>query len=292
VGRTAVLFDGRSKASVGRYFSPQLDLIDSWKYLQSNDIGDLGDYDRCIFVTNDFNSKPRQGFDHVLDRLDKSFTWVDGLVNYPLFVYVLERKPAGMSGYEVVPETGQIRQPLDIYGFEFQDLSLPITVKVQDTPLRVVGSFDLLNEDGHRERIIPLATTPLSDRLIILSNVTANQGLTQGQQMGEVVFETKKKEILTFPLRLGTETETWDRICSHESRCVTETQWHKRVAFAGQQAYAGAWLDFQAGLHGSVIALPQQVEIKRITLRYLPNVGRLNIWGLALPFKKLSERSS
>ena len=290
VGRTAILHDGRSQASVARYFPQELPRIDNWAYLQRKDTDNLADYNRCIFVTNDFHADPRQGFDRLLERIAESFTWVDGRVSYPFFEYVLERKPDGMSGYALVPGTGQIRQPLNIYSFEFQDLHLPVTVKVEGVPLIVVGSFDLLNADGHRERIIPLASTPLTDRLMILSNVTANQGLAPGQQVAEVVLETKGKEILTFGLRLGIETESWDHICSHEARCVTEQQWHKRVAFAGQQAYPGAWRDFQAGLHGSVISLPREVEIKRITLRYLANAGRLNVWGLGLPPKETLSR--
>ena len=288
-GPTAVLYDGRSQDPITFYFPAQLRRIGYWDYLQGNDLGDLLTYNRIIFLTNDYQVERRQGFDQLLDRLKNRFNLIGGRVEYPLFEYVFERKRTDGAADAVMPANGQIRQPLRTYGLEFQDLRLPLTIEVDGTPLTVAGAFGLPDLLGAREQTIALDDPPLTDRLVLLSTVVGAEDLKPGSPVAEVVAESDRGERQVFPLRMGMETQDWSRACPPAAACKTVYQWHKRIAFVGQQGYPGAWRDFRAGLHGVVVNLPPTTRVRRITLRYLASSGRLSVWGLAVPPQRLQQ---
>ncbi len=281
---TAILHDGRSQDAINFYFPRSVPLISSWRYLGNQDLSDLLRYRRLIFITDDWEPERRRGFDHLIARLNDAYTWQDGRVDYPLFEYVLERKTSvEESAYAASSAASQVHLPLGIYGLEFQDLRLPVSVKVKETPLRVIGAYGLPDLDGRPAVLIPLAASLRSNRLVFLTNVVGAGGMPPGQQIAEAVVEDKSGKVLTFPLRLGNETESWDKQCKLPAPCETVLQWHKRLAIVGQNGYDGALRDFQAGLHGVVIDLPEQREIVKLTIRYLAHSGHLYLWGIALP---------
>jgi hypothetical protein len=281
---TAILHDGRSKNPISFYFPKRTTLINSGGYLDGQDLSELLRYQRLVFVTDDWQPERRGGFDRLMERLHDQFVWQDGRVDYPLFEYVLERKTTPeASGYSVSPDTNQVRQPLSIYGLEFQDLALPISIKVKDVPLHIIGAFGLPDSNEQKGAVIPLATPSRATRLVLLTNVVGARGLQSGQQIAEIVVEDKSGKVLKFPLRLGNETDSWDKQCQPPAPCETVFQWHKRMAIVGQNGYEGALRDFQAGLHGVVIDFPEQRDVVKLTIRYLANSGHLYVWGIALP---------
>jgi len=281
-GNTALLHDGRSQDVIHYYFSRQLQQIDVTSSLSGEDMKDLSNFDRLIFVTNDWQPEARRGFDQLLGRLSENYELSGAHVDYPLFEYVLERKSSsGSAGYGLRQET-QVLQPVSIYGLEFQDLHLPVSVKVKDAPLTVIGGYGLPDLEERRDVILPLSNPKTSTRLVLLTNVVGSSGLPVGQPIAEVVIEDKSKKPLTFSLRLGSETASWDRQCEPTAPCETVFQWHKRLAIVGQNRYEGALRDFQAGLHGVAFDLPEPREVVKLTIRYTAGSGHLYVWGIAL----------
>jgi Dolichyl-phosphate-mannose-protein mannosyltransferase len=281
---TAMLVDGRSRAPIDFYFPKNIPRIDSLPYLQGDDLSDLNRNERLVFITDDWQPDRRRRFDVLLSRLSDTYTCIDGRVDYPLFEYVLERKSSSeLSGYSVRGQTNQVFQPITIYGLEFQDLILPVSVKVKDFPLMLLGAYGLPDSQERNELVIPLARPVASGRLILLSNVVGTRGLESGQQIADLTIEDKSKNVLRFPLRLGSETASWDQQCERLSPCETVFKWHKRMALVGQNGYEGAFRDFPAGLHGVIFEFPQGTEATKITFHYLVGSGHLYVWGIALP---------
>jgi hypothetical protein len=281
---TALLHDGRSEGPLDYYFPKSIPFFDVWSYLNGRDLTALPGYQRLIFVTDDWQFEPRQAFDQLMGRLSENYSCIDGRVDYPLFEYVLDRKPLSASpGYALRSENNQVLQPISFYGLEFQDLHLPVSVKVNDVPLTVIGAYGLPDIEGRRELNLPLSAASTARRVIVLSDLVDIGNPASDQAVAEILIEGKRGKTLTLPLRPGKETTSWDKQCAPEAPCQTVFHWHKRLAILGQNRYEGALRDFSAGLHGVVFDLPEPLDIVRLTIRYTGNSGRLYVWGLALP---------
>jgi hypothetical protein len=279
---TALFHDGRSEDPINAYFPKDITLVGLWPYLQDRDVSELLRYQRLIFVADDWEPERRRGFDQLMIRVSERYSVVDGLVDYPFFEYVLDRKPSlDSSGYALRAENNQVQQPLSFYGLEFQDLRLPLSVKVKDVPLNVIGACGLPDVEGRREIAVPLINSVNARRVIFLSDVVAAGGLQSNQEVGEILVESRTGKTLTLPLRMAKETASWDKQCEPTASCQTVFQWHKRMAIVGQNSYEGAWHDFQAGLHGVALDLPEPREVTKLTIRYTANSGRLYVWGIA-----------
>ncbi len=281
---SALIADGRAEEAIDFYFPKNIPVVNVLTGLGDYDFNEALSYRHLIVVTNDWRPEGRRSADELMRHLADRFTRIDGRVDYPLFEYVLERKPLlESSGYSRNTETGQVHQPLSFYGLEFQDLRLPITVKVKDVPLRVVGAYGLPNSEEISELNIPLAEAAHAGKLILLTNVVGlNQTQTE-EPIAEVIIESKSGAMSTFPLRLNRDTASWNAQCPAASECKTVFQWHKRIAIAGQNSFPDAWRDFQAGLHGVAFDLPEGTDVTSVKVRYLAGSGYLYIWGISLP---------
>ncbi|MBC8509825.1 MAG: glycosyltransferase family 39 protein [Anaerolineales bacterium] len=279
---SAIVYDGRSADPVARYFPRVIEKIGYWPYLEGQAVGNLDQYDQLIFVTNDFQADRRKGFNQLLEELQKPFTWTDGYIDYPLFVYVLGKRTDQTTSEPAIMNTGQIRQPLDIYGLEFADLHLPVDIEFEDVPIHVVGAFGLPGLDGNAERVIQLEGAPPVGELILVSTAVGFENASPGETVAEIIIESTNESPQTVPVRLGFETQRWDTECAPEAACSTVYRWHKRIALVGQAAYPSAWRDFQAGLHAFDLKFRSSVPITRMTFRCLVDGGTLYIWGIAV----------
>ena len=278
---TALVPDGWSQAPIDFYFPKGVPQVNSAAYLRGRDSNPLPAYQRLIFITDTWRPDFRRRSDQLMEKLRDGFTCIDGRVDYPLFEYVLERKSLTPGSGSAPP--AQVRQPLSVYGQEFQDLHLPAAVEAKKIPLQVIGAYGLPDLEGRSSLTIQLSQPTRAGRLVLLTNVVPLDQLQPGQQIGEVIVGNTIGTSETFPLRLGEETDLWDRQCQATANCETVYRWHKRVAIVGQNAFPGAWRDFQAGLHGVALDLPPGTEVNTLTLRYVAGSGHLYIWGIALP---------
>ena len=279
----AIISDNRAWEAINVYFPKGAPLLHLWVNSTDQDLDQTLRYRNLMFVTADWRFETRRALDQLMGRLSGRFTFIDGRVDYPLFEYVFERRTSPEnSGYSLNAGTGQLRQPLSFYGVEFQDLRLPITVKVKDVPLQVVGAYGLPNSEGSSQVTIPLSQPTHAGRLILLTDVVDLNETQTGQPVAEVVVESKSGAVSTFPLRLNRETVSWDNQCQPTAECKTVFQWHKRLALAGRNGFPDAWRDFPAGLHGVLFDLPQGTDVTTLTFRYLAGSGHFYIWAIAL----------
>ncbi len=279
---TAFLANGRSDGAIDYYFPKNMRRDDWYSYLQTDDLTPLLRNQRLILVTDDWAADRRRGFDRLMQRLSQQYKCVDGRVDYPFFEYVLERTSSEDSGYSTNGATRQLPQPLSIYGLEFQDLHLPITVTAKDSTLQIIGAYGLPNVAGEPSIAVPLTPATAASKLILITNVI---GLPTAQSEGpiaELIVEDKTGRIKALPIRIGLETASWDERCQPKSNCETVFQWHKRMAIVGQNGFAGAWRDFQAGLHLVSFDLPPATEVTKVSIRYTAGSGHLYLWGIAL----------
>jgi len=277
----AILHDGRSADAVKFYFPNSVPRLNTWPYLQDRNLVTQIGQQRLILVTDDWEAKRRRGFDQFMAQLSEGYSIVDGHVDYPLFEYVLDRKPsADSSGYAIPAGSNQVQLPVSFYGTEFQDLHLPISVRVREFPLNVVGAYALPDAEGRNELAIPLAHARRARRVIFLSNVVETRGLRSGQQIAELSIEAANGSTFKFPVRLGSESASWDAQCGPSAPCRTVFQWRKRIAIANQNSYEGAWRDFPAGLHGVIFDLPESQDILKLGIHYTSGAGRFYVWGI------------
>ncbi len=150
------------------------------------------------------------------------------------------------------------------------------------TPLQVTGAFYLPDSQGNRQVEIPLAEPVPAQRLLLATSLLEADGIAPGDTVAEVVLTATTGEEIALPLRKGIEVQSWDQDCPAQRGCETVYEWHKRLALLGQQAYPGAWRDFQARLHGVALQLPGQYAYTKITMRYLQTQGVLYTWAMAL----------
>jgi len=197
-----------------------------------------------------------------------------------LFEYVFDRRPPTDRVFRAQNGT-QLSQPLSIYGLEFQDLKLPIVVNARGNRLEMIGASQLPDSDGERTVTIATAHATGKSRLILLTNAVLEARPDDGASIAEVVLESDGIA-KTIPLRLGIETNTWDRDCPPNSPCETVVHWRKRIAIVGQSSYPGAWRDFQAGIHAVTFELPANIRAEKISIRYVASSGHLYLWAIAL----------
>jgi len=223
-----------------------------------------------------------QTIDRLLQRLNEHYVCIDGRVDYPVFEYILERTSSESPGYPANSTTRQLAQPLSIYGLEFQDLHLPVTVTAKGSTLKVIGAYGLPNTDGENSVTVALKQSTRANKLVLVTNVIGLTGAQKGAPIAEVVLEGKAGTITTLPIRMGLETAVWDERCQPSANCETAFQWHKRMAIVGQNGFPGAWRDFQAGLHLVNFDLPPGTDATKISIRYTSGSGHLYLWGIAL----------
>jgi hypothetical protein len=274
--RSALVATGRSDGPYGYYFPSSLNKGDWYRYLATEDLAPLLANDRIIVVSNEWADDRRHGIENFLRQLSAHYACIAGRVDYPLFEYVFNRKPESQS-----PNAGpgQLAQPLSIYGLEFQDLKLPISLKGKGTQVQVIGASQLPTSSGETQMVF--SAPAAAHRLVLFSNAVFDHPLDAGTPIGELVFERASHVLATVPLRIGVETENWNQDCARTAACETVYHWQKRLAIVGRNSYPGAWRDFQAAIHVAAFELPT-APVDKISLRYLAGSGHLYVWAIAL----------
>lgn len=278
---TFLLYDGRSEGAIERYFKAWRK-ENFWTWRDGTKLEQLNHFDEVVFITNDYRDESRQIFDMFLEKMQAEWTVKSGIVRYPVFAYVFNRKQAAVNNSLINYVTGQIDQPRDVYGLEFQDLPLPISVKLLDTQFRIDGSFAVPSLRDDRERVLTFDTTAVYSGLVLATNVSNTRGLNAGQVVAEVTVETSDGRSQVFVVRMGAETVAWDGTCQLGQSCEVIYSWHKRSALVGQRAYPEAWSDFSARIVRTKLMFETPNKVRRITIRYVAPVGRLNVWAIGL----------
>ena len=260
------------------YFPSNSPRADWYSFLRNRD-GSMSQYDRVIVVSDDWRPDHRLSVNQLLQRLNENYSCIDGRAEYPLFEYVFDRRATA----PVSPAQNRLQLALrpTAYSLEFQDLRLPIDVDARGTRLHVIGASQLPDFDGQKTITISNRTGN-ARRLILLTNAILDQEFPEGTVIAEAVLESEGGAVDAIPLRLGSETNAWNRNCTPNAACETALRWHKRMAIVGQNTYSGAWRDFEGGIHAVALDLPAAGNLQRISLRYIAPSGHLYVWAAAL----------
>ncbi len=280
ISDSIVLFDGRSSQAVEFYFPEEIARLGLWDYPGNQE--KIKQSKNILLLTNDFKAGNRANFNSIFADLEASHMWNGGRVDYPYFEYVLAKKDRIDEDYPVVSNNGQIRQPLRLYGIEFQDLELPVVVAAGEEMATIHGAFFVPDLKGQSNQRIPLNGPQYGQNLILLSNLLEGEQLPKGTLLAELTIGTESGEERRYPIRLGVETASWDSVCYPEDPCETIHRWHKKVALTGQRAYIGAWRDFDAGIHAAELRLHEPVDIDNISVDYVADSGQLYVWGMVI----------
>jgi len=278
-GNTVLLTDGRSSEPATRYFPPGLPRRDLWEFADG-DMSSLSGYDRIVVTTFDVFPERQARFNRALMALHHQYRQTDAWVQYPLFVYVYERQLPGESRYTVDPATGLLDIPESLYGLEFQDLQLPVSIEWEGEQLKMRDAFQLPDLDGQRRLTLPLGSWHPVGQVVLFSNVTAASALDDGTEVAALTVYDAEGHSYRYPLRLGRKTASWDGACVAPCRPVLT--WTKRIAFVGSMYYEGAYRHFSARIFAAPLNLPAPGLIDRIEIEYTATTGVLNVWGLCV----------
>lgn len=281
-----ILVDGRSTAPTRYYLG---DLVRRLGLRQANLEAGMPARallsDRIIVVADTDRPADGAAINQTLDALQDRYAVSDGFVDYPLFAYVLDRRPVA-DRWDATSIQGwrRLSLPVNVYDLSLNDLSLPAAIRAGNEGLTLVsrGAFALSPEPGSRERTVRLPRRSIS-QLALATSLQNDAAVSNGAPVAEVtVGHGGWRE--TAVLHKGREVDDWQAAGAHTSgpgqRYRTGFRWTKLVDVVGQHSYPGAYRQFTAGITVSMLSLSGR-PVDRMTFRYLAPSGVLHIWGAA-----------
>ncbi|MCL4486529.1 MAG: glycosyltransferase family 39 protein [Chloroflexi bacterium] len=277
--QTLVLVDGRSQDLANRYFPSSWHIQNEWNYQSAEDLTAFSQFSRLIVLSSNYNTDPRAQVSALIDRVEYGYDQVAAWSKYPLFIEVFDRKQDPSPAFSV-DSTGRVNIPSEIYGIEFQDLGLPISLKLGDRIVPSLGAFGLpgLNKQTARSLLLERPTT--ARELVVFSNVI-DAALQPGVVVANLSIVGQDGSTQTFPLRVGIETSAWNAHCQPDA-CLPAFTWTKRLALVGSEGYPGSWQQFDASVFAAELSLSSPTLVESIELQRLSNQGTLYVWGIAL----------
>jgi dolichyl-phosphate-mannose-protein mannosyltransferase len=275
-----VLIDGRSEPDAARYFPRSWAIQSTWFYQESH-ISDFSKFSRIVFLSNDYHQDKREASSTIMQQIERDFDRTAVWSKYPLFAYIYDRKEYPVSGFFVDERTGSMTLPTEVYGLEFQDLTLPLEVNTNSHVIHILGTFGLPGLDKQLKRELPLAMPRAARKLWVLSNVTDAAFINPGSVLGSLIITSTDGSVRVFPLRAGFETSPWNAQCQPLA-CSIVYRWRKKLALLGEQSYPGSWEEFDAFIFSAGFDLNQTIPIKSIAIERVPSLGVLYIWGIIL----------
>lgn len=278
---TVIITDGRAYASANYYFPP------TWTKMTQGGVTSpsvmreqLNNPERIVMISDNFHADNRAQTGELIDQLETNYNQSAAWGRYPMFVYVFDRKNQS-GGYPIDARTGRINLPAEIYGLEFQDLTLPIHIQTDRGPQLLTSAFALPTFDQRTSRIIPLAQPQSGRQLTLFSNVTASGQQPIGTEIAKMTVDFNDGSTQIIPLRLGYETNAWNKACVLNN-CSPAFEWQKRVALVGTERYPESYDQFNAAIFQSAFPLQSSSPIRQIRIDRSPSAGKFYVWGLSL----------
>lgn len=268
---TVLLLDGQAQPLADQYFPSE------WNRIWLQPDPDI-ESSRAIIFSYNWHSEARIQTTNALRQLEDRYAPQAALVQYPLFVYVYDRKSPS-SVYQA-DAAGVVRIPNEIYGIEFQDLRLPFVVQANQRTLNVIGAFGLPRYDGMNVETLRLAQSVRASKIVLFSHFIGSNDVPDGAAIANLRVDTLEQS-KQFPLRAGYETSAWNKSCV-KGNCHPVYRWHKRIAFVGFQSYPNAWNDFDAAIFESELDLNSPLMIRSLEFERVSSSGRFYVWGILL----------
>jgi hypothetical protein len=279
--QTGIVMDGRSQTLAKPYFPNNWNQRNVWDYSQSSGLRDLTEFQRIVFLSFDFREDRRILNAALLQKIEEKFDQSASLSRYPLFVYVYDQKAGRAGRFRIDDATRAVILPVEVYGLEFQDIRLPITVNLQGKPVQISGAFGLpgINRESIRtlrlEKAIPVC------KIWLLSTITNASRLDAGTTIATLTLNGEGGSSQTIPLRQGFETNAWNRHCQTPT-CQSVYTWRKRFALLGAEGYPESWQEFDASIFAGELILSEPTMIHTLEFQRVPSPGMLYIWGIVL----------
>jgi Dolichyl-phosphate-mannose-protein mannosyltransferase len=279
--QTLMLLDGRSRGQADYYFPAGWPVADAGSYQSPERIAELQGFARLIVVSYDFHQESRAYATALLEAVGKDFRLSFGWSQYPLFVYVYDRNADGLSADAAVAGQRVVSLPAEIYGLEFQDVRLPLTLRLNETTWQSASMFSLPSLTKQDSRMLRTACPAPAQHLWLFSNLTAGSALRVGEPVAELVVRGGQGESQMLPIRLAYETANWDGQCQPNA-CRPAYRWPKRLALLGSEAYPGSWQEFDAAIFAAEVDLSHPMGVCTIEVRRTTPQAVFHVWGLAL----------
>ncbi len=275
---TVLLLDGRSQGQADYYFPSEWNRQNMPSPETAASQG-LGNHSRVILFSDDFHAEARQQttavMNQLLNRYDQTAAWVQ----YPLFVYVYDLKP-GAPGTSVVDAHGNVHLPAEIYGLEFQDLRLPISLNVNGHIVESMGAFGLPGLGKEMTRTLVLQPSTTTRTIWLISNVI-DAHLTAGTPVATLHVIGTDGSTQTIPLRAGFETSAWDSPCQ-PGACAPAYAWRKRLALVGSESYPGSWQEFDVSTFAAELDLNRPTVIRDLEIDRVASPGKFYVWEIVM----------
>jgi hypothetical protein len=229
---------------------------------------------RFVFLAFDAREPNRCIFDSLISAVAARSYEVLARVNYPVFFYAFDPVPDPEAA------TRGVRLPPSIFPMELQDLDLPRSFTWKNQTLTITGVYTLPNCKGTKSVDIPDAQFDAKagvESVLLLTNLTRAEDVSDGSIVAQLTLVIDGQENETIPLRKGYETQSWNSSCL--ATCWSIMTWHKRIALVGNQAFPGAYEDFQAHVWAVEIPMPSR-PIRSLQLKLLDEKAHLNVFGL------------
>jgi hypothetical protein len=121
-----LLYDGLTANMLDRYMGAADNKQSSWPYLESGDLGSLSQSSHVFFVVNPSQPQQRSGFNRFLRLI----------------------------GADYALQSAQVALPAEVFGLEFQDLTLPIRVTLGGPDVERSGSIAMSNAIDDKTRVL------------------------------------------------------------------------------------------------------------------------------------------
>lgn len=265
---TILLLDGQAQPLADYYFPS------TWQraWLQSQNAISP----RVITFSYNWHPEARGPNTLELRALTARYELQAALTQYPLFIFVYDRKP--LPGSDGAGTNGWINSPNEIYGIEYQDLQLPVQIQIDQRTFNLTGAFGLPRLDGEGAETIPLDRVVQARKITMLSQLINTPNVREGAVAANLKLIGADGQTRVLPLRVGYETAAWDATC----RCRSVYTWHKRLALVGFQSYPDAWHDFNATIFATELNLDVPFALSTLEIERVTPDGKFYVWGIAV----------
>lgn len=278
---TLVITDGRSIGLADYYFPTAWNRQPSWNFDSPTSLEKLTQFPKIIFLSADFHADRRAVASSLMQSLDQGYFKSAAWSEYPLFIYVYDRTPNRANALGAAVKDGNVDIPAEIYGLEFQDLVLPVQLKLRDRAYPSLGSFRLPTLENSSSRAIVLSQAQTASKIILFSNATGADTIALGTPIANLIIRDNRDAIQSLSLRLGNETSAWNNACAPRS-CTPAYTWRKRFALLGAERYSEAWQEFDASIFATELILSQPTQIQSLEIQRVSPQGWLYVWGIVL----------
>jgi hypothetical protein len=265
--KTKILMDGRSSSTFSFYDQHNVndELIQyTWESIDSL-ITSINKNEKMVLLLNDYKSYTPltlqqnwnaassslnrvKGLDSLLVLLNRDYQLVDSYINYPTFLYFLEKKDQKTN-----------EKSFGVWEHHLKDLTLPVEIysgkKIFSSLLILPGDSIMIKPDS-----------------VLVLNLEKSENISEGASIGTIIANEKE-----FQLVKG--ENIWDIFSELHDENIDENKvlhnWYHTPLVSGSISYKGSYFKHKARIYK--INLSQKVN-DRIKIINTSDVSSIRVW--------------